>query len=517
VATGTLAAKLVRQATKWNGHEAFILLRNGYVFHEPQTATILLAQLSKIRLLRDEDASAFCLRLVELIEDLELIPGAAAVFLTDTQKIGYLLSAIRHETGLQAVYSQLLSEQLRGTTTFERACEELHHRVETMKADEFMDGHSGRALVSTEGKKNGQQGIPAAKLLCLAKDCLEMIQAYLPLCKLCYLQSMAGKIPILELRDGLSNAVFSTATKKLDFPAGVPRSRFPQKGLKKGRKVLMAGPMIVAPAGGAVSSHPSIEGQTVAIVPATVPDHNILTNDICGAVGLSVLGVVSDPADSGIPARSDWVTGCSSLGTTPIGEEIVLSGSEVVGSVCVFSRTNLRCLLSRGPDVVILYVDSGAGQSLSSCSTAFVEMLPCQVEITGIAGALQIYGCGTALFLADDSDGRSVILRVHNCLYGQGKFNLLSVSQVCQMDGNSVDFTLASPALVVRSTSARKRSIRLPLVLEDGLFAISVTPFQVDDPRHKSLPNFDVTPSGVFVCNTLVKIRKWGTPGKYFS
>ncbi len=95
VASGTLAAKLVRQATKWNGHEAFVLLRNGCVFHGPQTATILLAQLSKIRLLRDEDASSFCLRLVELIEDLELIPGAAAVFLTDTQKIGYLLSAIR--------------------------------------------------------------------------------------------------------------------------------------------------------------------------------------------------------------------------------------------------------------------------------------------------------------------------------------------------------------------------------------------------------------------------------------
>ena len=120
VGTGTLAAKLVRQATKWNGHEAFYLLQNGYVFHGPQTATILLAELSKIRLLRDEDASSFCLRLVELIEDLELIPGKAAVVLTDTQKIGYLLSAIRHETGLQAVYSQLLSEQLRGTTTFER-------------------------------------------------------------------------------------------------------------------------------------------------------------------------------------------------------------------------------------------------------------------------------------------------------------------------------------------------------------------------------------------------------------
>jgi hypothetical protein len=53
VATGTLASRLVRQVTKWNGHEAFVMLRNGYVFNGPQTATILLAELSRIRLKRD--------------------------------------------------------------------------------------------------------------------------------------------------------------------------------------------------------------------------------------------------------------------------------------------------------------------------------------------------------------------------------------------------------------------------------------------------------------------------------
>ncbi len=90
VATGTLASKLVRQATKWDGHGAFLLFRNGYVFNGSQTATILLAELSRIRLRRDEDASGFCLRLVELIEDLELVPGNAAVYLSDTQKLGYL-------------------------------------------------------------------------------------------------------------------------------------------------------------------------------------------------------------------------------------------------------------------------------------------------------------------------------------------------------------------------------------------------------------------------------------------
>jgi hypothetical protein len=241
VATGTLASKLVRQATKWHGHEAFNLLRNGYVFNGPQTATILLAELSTMRLLRDEDASTFCLRLVEHIEDLELIPGDSAVFLTDIQKLGYLLSAIRHEKSLQAVYSQLQSEQLRGTVSFDQACRELHHRVEAMRADDFLDSRPGRALISTEGKKQGQLDAQLVKVSCLAKDCVEMVQPYLPLCKLCYLQCMAGKTPNLALRDNLGTAVFNSTSRMLDFPPNVPKSRFPKKGMKKGQKVLMAG------------------------------------------------------------------------------------------------------------------------------------------------------------------------------------------------------------------------------------------------------------------------------------
>jgi hypothetical protein len=154
-----------------------------------------------------------------------------------------------------------------------------------------------------------------------------------------------------------------------------------------------------------------------------------------------------------------------------------------------------RCLLSAGISRVLFYLDSGAGQSLSSCITAFITMMPCQVEITGIAGALQIYGCGTALFLFDDDSGQPILLRVHNCLYGHGEFNLLSVSQICQREGNSIDFALESPKLVLR---AKKRLLRIPLFLEDGLFAISVVPFQMDDPRYQTLQKVDVTPSGVF-------------------
>ncbi len=39
---GSLASKYIRQAAKWNGHEAYALLHNMYVFSGPQTETILL-------------------------------------------------------------------------------------------------------------------------------------------------------------------------------------------------------------------------------------------------------------------------------------------------------------------------------------------------------------------------------------------------------------------------------------------------------------------------------------------
>jgi hypothetical protein len=137
-------------------------------------------------------------------------------------------------------------------------------------------------------------------------------------------------------------------------------------------------------------------------------------------------------------------------------------------------------------------------------------MMPCQVlvENTGIAGALQIYGCGLALFLFDDGTSHPVLLRVHNCLYGHGEFNLLSVSQIGQKEGNSVDFTLDSPELILQS---KKRKLRVPLFLEDGLFAVSVTPFQMDDPRYPIFQKFDVTPSGIFRLSVDSSSHRWSS------
>ena len=179
VLPGTLASKYVRQAPLWHGHQAYVLLYNGFVFTGAQTATVLMAELSHMRFLPGETGSAFCLRLIELLEELEHIPGSAAVVLNDTQKLGYLLSAIRHEKDLSVVYTQLQTDQLRGKVTFEQACQELHFRCEAIRADTLLDTQfrPTRALVSTEIKH-----VDKEKVLCLAKGCTGMIVAFLPLC-----------------------------------------------------------------------------------------------------------------------------------------------------------------------------------------------------------------------------------------------------------------------------------------------------------------------------------------------
>ncbi len=122
-----------------------------------------MAQLSNMRFQGGETGTAFCLRLIELFEDLELIPGTAAVCLNDTAKLGYLLSAIRHEEDLGAVYVQLQTDQLRGKVTFEQACQELHFRCEAIRADKLLDTQfksTGKALISTEVKHLDKEKLP---------------------------------------------------------------------------------------------------------------------------------------------------------------------------------------------------------------------------------------------------------------------------------------------------------------------------------------------------------------------
>jgi hypothetical protein len=107
VSGSPIAAKYVRRAPEWDGHTAYVILYDGYSFSGPAEATLLLSQLNNFRFTIDETASELCLRLQELFEDLEAVPGTSSITFGDTQKINYLLSAIRHERSLSSVYAMI--------------------------------------------------------------------------------------------------------------------------------------------------------------------------------------------------------------------------------------------------------------------------------------------------------------------------------------------------------------------------------------------------------------------------
>ncbi len=157
-------------------------------------------------------------------------------------------------------------------------------------------------------------------------------------------------------------------------------------------------------------------------------------------------------------------------------------------------------------------MDSGAGQCLCSVGTAFSDLQPCRIEVTGVSGSLPIYGCGTANFVALDHDGHQLVVRIPNYLYGRCEFNLLSVSQFNQVTGNRVDFNLDSPAVVLASPfGVQRSSARVPLALEDGLFALQMEPLSEGDSRFESLPKYVITRKGKFVpCDSGPDLR-WQT------
>jgi hypothetical protein len=121
--------------------------------------------------------------------------------------------------------------------SFEEACRELHFRVEAMLADDFIDSRSGKALISTTQKKNGKGAVRADAVMspCLSKICSELVVEYMPLCKGCYLQCMAGKLPSNELRDNLGKASYHATARWIDYPSSVPASRLQKSGGSKNR------------------------------------------------------------------------------------------------------------------------------------------------------------------------------------------------------------------------------------------------------------------------------------------
>ncbi len=120
-----LARSYIKKAALKNGFEAYYTLLDGFVFAGATTASLLLNELTYFRFKKDETPTEFCLRLEELFQDLKSLPGEAAMVFNDTQCIGYLLGALRHEKEWATVHSSITSDHIKGNITFVDACNEL--------------------------------------------------------------------------------------------------------------------------------------------------------------------------------------------------------------------------------------------------------------------------------------------------------------------------------------------------------------------------------------------------------
>jgi hypothetical protein len=261
-----LASSYLRQAPLENGFEAYYTLHDGFVFAAATASTILLNELSNFRFLPDETPTGLILRLEELIQDMAMLPNGAAMTFNDTQCIGYLLSALRHEPEWETVASAITSSQLKGDTTFRQACEELRFRCEAGRAYEIIDkgvktkrkvpslaAHVApiledsaiesitTALVSSvakrlnknvtsdpdpKGDKGDRKKNDKKKFPCLAKGCAEL--SAFALCGIHYHSIVSGKVSELELINDFGSAAYNVTTKRIDYPDKVPSDRLPQ-------------------------------------------------------------------------------------------------------------------------------------------------------------------------------------------------------------------------------------------------------------------------------------------------
>ncbi len=272
VQNAPMAASYVRQAPVDNGFEAYYTLHDGYVFAGSTTSTLLLNELSNFRFLPNETPTALCLRLQELFQELELLPSEAAVTFVDTQKIGYLLNALRHEEEWDVVVSSITSAQIKGTITFRDACEELKVRCETKRVHDLLDGNvKGRKVkglvtqtreteaqddttslsdqaiktfISTVSKRLNLDGGGSSSSTgekskkktyvrkeCLAADCDD--QSTFPLCGLHYHSLVSAKTQSLKLRNGYGEATYNIKTNLIEYPPRTPADRLPTNKPRK--------------------------------------------------------------------------------------------------------------------------------------------------------------------------------------------------------------------------------------------------------------------------------------------
>ena len=256
-----LAASYVRQSPVQNGFEAYYTLHDGFVFAAATSSTLLLNELANFRFKSDETPTALIMRLEELLQDLEMLPNGAAVLFNDTQRIGYLLGALRHEPEWATVASSITSSQIKGDATFRQACDELRFRCEAERAYDIIDKELKskrkvpvlgakieeeldedavesitKALVSSVAKRlnkndDAKKREDKRKFTCLAMGCTT--KTAFPLCGLHYHSMVSGKTSNLELGSGMGMAAYNVTTKLIDYPNTVPKDRLPSTRTKE--------------------------------------------------------------------------------------------------------------------------------------------------------------------------------------------------------------------------------------------------------------------------------------------
>ena len=224
------ALSFFKQAAKWDGHDAYIHVHRAYHFMGPTTAALLLKKLTTLRFLPSETATAFVLRLVELFDQMEGVPGDAAYAFNDVQKIGYLLSGIAHEPSLQTMHLHIQTNLTRGNITFLQACSDLHAQCDDARAHEVLTrGGSGtrvsRALISSTAKgKNNRSDIDST-LLCPVDACKDF--RHRGLCRRHFSELGAGKVPSLTLRKSWGTVTWDGTANRPKYPSTLPADRHP--------------------------------------------------------------------------------------------------------------------------------------------------------------------------------------------------------------------------------------------------------------------------------------------------
>ena len=254
--TGTVDAIMhFRKAPSMDGHAAYFELYNAYTLAAPAQAAILLQSLTLFRMKPGERLSAFCSRLVKLFDDLDRLPGEYRMTHNPTQRLGYLLTAIRHEADLKETYVYIEQAMTRGDMTFELAVRALEKRCETVQAARALedgaggrrqgfvavhddddadsgaavhnDGNvdSGTALFSSANKRhNGGNATSSIDdkdgTACLVKDCATL--CVMPLCAIHYAEMVCGKSPRLTLKRNWGEATYDAQSRQTIFPAAVP-------------------------------------------------------------------------------------------------------------------------------------------------------------------------------------------------------------------------------------------------------------------------------------------------------